>query len=726
MTAKTAVRKSKGEFPKTPAGQQKRWKAEFTAARKPIKKWHKEGDKVTREFLGKPRDSDGEAPEAELSYKLNLFHSNVVTLMAMLYGNTPKVEVARTFADPKDDIGRVAAQMASRCLNQDIQTPGATIVNVLKQVLEDRLLPGMGSARCKYDCTLETKTTPAIMKDGVEAAPEIEEQEITKEWVQEIYTHWKDLLWSPARTYDELRWKAYRSYMYFPELEKRWGRELADKIPMNSKGPFNPSDTDAKDDDADPRPQAEVWEIWSKEDKKVFWFVEDMDRILEEETDPLELKQFWPDPPPMIANTTTSKWMPRSDYAIAQDIYIQINELESRIAILTRACKCVGVYDKTQEGIKRIFTEGMENDLIPVDNWAAFAEKGGVDGVISWVPIQAVVETIGELTQRQAAKMQQLYEVTGMSDILRGVAQKYEAAKTSETKAEFASIRVQALEDEFARFAGDLQAIKLEIMQRHFDPYCFIQQSNIENTADAQYAEQAINLLMDPDAAQWRIKVRPETLAQADYAQLKQTRGEFITAISTFMQSAAPLAEMDKKIIPTLLELLQWGLAGFKGSNEIEGVMDRAIQVFTEMAAKPEESKPDPAMVKAQADMQIAQQEHQAKMEQEQQKFQLEMAEMQQEMQLKREEMQAELQQDREKFAMEMKEMIMEFKMKMAELGANLQFKKEEQAAQLVANTAEQDHNLAVQKQSADIKLQSDKDAAKLKKQNGGGEANAD
>lgn len=728
MTSKlysAKTKKKKGEFPKTSVGQQRRWTAEFTAARVPIKKWHKEGDKVNREYLGKPIGPDDGGLESELSYKLNLFHSNVSTLMAMLYGNTPKVEVSRTFADPKDDIGRVAAMMAGRILNQDIQAPGCTTINVLRQALEDRLLPGMGSARCKYDCTLSIKSTPAIKhpQTGEELAPAVEgEEEITDEWVDIIYTHWKDLLWSPARTYDELRWKAYRSYMYYPELCKRFGDEIADKIPMASKGPLNPSDSDSKDTDSDPRPQAEIWEIWSKEDRKVFWFVEGMKEILEEEADPLELNQFWPDPPPMIANTTTSKWIPRSDYAIAQDLYIQINELESRLAILTRACKLIGVYDKAQEGVKRLFQEGLENDLIPVDNWAVFAEKNGLDGVIQWLPIEAVVATIGELTQRQAAKIQQLYEVTGMSDILRGVAQKYEAAKTSETKAEFASIRVQALQDEFARFAGDLQSIKLEIMQRHFDPYCFIQQSNVEQTADAQYVQAAINLLMDPDAAQWRIKIRPETLAQADYAQLKQTRGEFITAMSTFMQSAAPLAQLDKKIVPALLELLQWGLAGFKGSQEIEGVMDRAIQTFTEQANKPEEPKPDPAMEKIKAEMQMAQQEHDAKMQQGQQKFQLEVTQMQQEMQMKREEMQMEMQQDRQEFQLKMQQMIAEFKLNIEELTATLQAKKEEQAAQFKFNTAERAVDAEVAEHEAALSVESANAEARANKSNGGGE----
>jgi hypothetical protein len=716
MSKKPPSEKKKAKYPNTPAGQYKRWNAEFAAAGPAIKKWQKEGDKVVRQYLGKGDNSPDEGGVAEINYKLNLFHSNVTTLMSMLYGNTPKVEVDRSFGDSEDDVARVASEISSRILNQDIQDPGATCVSVLRQALEDRLLPGMGSARCKYDYKSKTVLTPAILdpETGEELAPEVEEEQVTDEWVDILYTHWKDIKWSPARTYEELRWKAYRSYLDEEALIKRFGEEVAEDIPMGAKGKFSPSDTDSKDGEEQANPQAEVWEIWSKTDKKVYWYVEGYSKILEVEDDPLELDQFWPDPPPMIANATTSKWMPRSDYAIAQDLYTQINELETRISMLTRACKLVGVYDKKQEGIKRVFNEAIENDLIPVDNWAAFAEAGGVKGVIDWIPIDMVAEVINQLSLKQESKIQQLYEVTGMSDILRGAAQKYEAAATSKAKDKFASIRVQALQDEFARFAGDLQAIKLEIMQKHFEPYCFLQQSNIENTVDAQFAQPAIELLKDPEAARWRVKVRPESLAMADYAQMKADRVEFITGLSTFMQSAAPLVQLDKKIVPTLLRLLQWGLAGFKGSNQIEGVMDEAIRIFTEQAKQPEQPKPDPQMEKIKAEMEMAREEHQAKMQQQEQKAMADMAEMQQKSNLEQEKIRAQIEQDKREFELRMAEMQQEFKLEMSKL-----------IMELKATKAQQDIQVQGQAQSAAIGIQEKEHAAQVQMESADANARA-
>jgi hypothetical protein len=717
---------AKKKFAKTPTGQYKRWTAEFETAKPIFKKYHKKSEKVVKQFLAESNRDDEPDANDPLFFKLNLFHANVTTLMAMLYGNTPKVEVDRSFADAQDDISRVASVISTRMLNQDIQKQGSTVVTVLRQCLEDRLLPGMGNARCKYDFKTEVVETPTSTDPATgQTIPAVSEEKVTDEWVDIVYTHWKDYMHSPARTYDEIRWKSYRSFMARAELVKRFGEELGNKIPCNTHGPFNAGKEDnSPDKEQTVEAQAEVWEIWSKLDKKVYWLVEGFQQILAEEADPLELDGFWPDPPPMIANATTSRYMPKSDYSIAQDLYLQINELETRIAMLTKAAKLIGVYDKTAKGIERIFTEGVENDLIPVDNWAAFAEKGGLQGSITWLPLEDVVNSINTLAERQATKIQQLYEVTGMSDILRGASQKYEAAATSKVKAQFASIRVQALQDEFARFASDLQAIKMEIMQKHFEPYCFVQQSNIMDTPDRDLAEQAIALLKDIKKSRWKVKIRPETLAQADYAQLRDDRVEYLTGISTFMQSAAPLAQMDKGIVPFLLQLLQWGLAGFKGSNEIEGVMDRAIKMFEDKAKQPEQEKPDPQAEKIKAEMQLAQQEHQQKMEQNNQEFQLKTQELQQEMQMQREKMQQEIQQDQQKFALEMKQMMLEFQMQMKELGAKLDFqqkeqqlKTEEQAAQFTFNSAEREHAQAMDEKSSEGQLDHQKQMQTIKQE---------
>jgi hypothetical protein len=632
------------EFTNDPRGYAKRWTAEFSAARKFLRVFQEDGDKIVDRFLDQNKsDLSG----FDSSLRLNLFFSNIVTLKSMLFGKLPTVDVSRTFNDADDDEARVASLMLTRILNQDIQEEGEDYASVMRQALEDRLLPGSGNMRLRFQAETQMQITPAITDPttGMELAPAVEQEIVTDVWTESVYTHWKDILYSPARTYGELRWKAFRAFMDRDALVKRFGEEKGKLVPLKSKGPLDEN----KSSEAGNTPwmQAEVWEIWDKINKQVCYFVEGMDETLECGAPPLELDGFWPDPPPMMANTTTSKFIARADFMLAKSLYDEIDNLQTRITILTDACKLVGVYDKGSEGVQRILNEGVESQLIPIDSWAAFAEKGGMKGAIDWLPIEQVVIVIEKLQQVQGIKIQQLYEVTGLADILRGAAQAGASATQDRLKAQFASIRVQALQDEFARFASDAQKIKVNIISKHYPPEQIMLQSNIKYAADGsnqQLIDGAIKLIKDGNLSKWRILVKPETLAMADYAQLKLDRTDFIMSISQFMQSAAPLTEQAPQATPLLLQLLKWGLAGFKGAQEVEGIIDQAVEA---MKQNPPGDKPDPAVQKAQAEMQAKMQEAQMKAQQSQQEHQMEMQRMM-----------LEMKQDREKHALEMQALL--------------------------------------------------------------------
>jgi len=60
---------------------------------------------------------------------------------------------------------------------------------------------------------------------------------------------------------------------------------------------------------------------------------------------------------------------------------------------------------------------------------------------------------------------------------------------------------------------------------------------------------------------------------------------------------------------PLLLEMLKWGLAGFKGSQQMEGIFDRVLKDVQEQLSQPQApAEPNPKLeeinAKAQAEMQ--------------------------------------------------------------------------------------------------------------------------
>lgn len=676
--------KKNEKFKNTPRGWAERWGEEFALAKESHRKWRENGKVSVSAYLARDmKTADPQAP----GYNLNLFASNINTMMSLLYGRVPQVSVDRRWADPNDQVARVASEMATRVLNADIEEAGEDFSSIMRACLQDRLLPGLGVARIRYDFT-----------EGEEDDEETGEKVPDKadEWIEDIYVPWNDILWSPCRFWKEMRWVGFCLYKDRDEVKKLLGDEpdaesMLDRIPFNSKAPLE----NATQKTNELWDKAMVWEIWDKTHKKVFWWIEGFDRILKHADDPLELEGFFPCPPFFIANTTTMEYVPKSDYSFAHSLYREVDRLEERIALLTMAIKVVGVYDKNAgQSVGRLINETAENKLIPVDSWAAFAEKGGLKGSIEFLDIKQVAEVIEILQNQQDRRIAQLYQITGMSDIMRGQQQGdgRVSATADQLKVKFASIRVQAIQDEFTRFATDLQKLRFEVIAKHFDAKAIIRRSNMGNTDDAQLALKAAEFIKAHEVSKWRIIISPESMAMVDYSQLRQERTEYINSLGIFLQSSFPIAEKFPESAPILMELLKWGLAGFKGSKQIEGVVDRAIAAMEQQAKQSagQPKPPDPETIKAQAKVK----EIQANIQRDNQRHE---ADMQRDAATHAQEMDS----DAKKFQMEMMKMMQEFKLELTELRmklmgkhAEIQADQQDREHQLRTDSAQREHQL--------------------------------
>ena len=592
---------SKNKATKNAKDRQSFWAKELTAAQKRVKKSHKRGGSIVDRYIGA-----GDSNDILKTSRLNLFHSNTKTLQSMLYGNLPKVDVSRRYADSKDDAARVAAEIFERMLNLDVQENGKEYDAVLRSCLQDRLLPGLGCARVSYNFESEEVQDPMT--------GEVSEQ-VTSEEAPINYYYWKDLLWSWGRNFATLRWVAFRNDMTEDEFTNRFGEEVAKDVEFREMSVHSDADGNSSgEDDKDILKKVEVWEIWDKDTLRVEWFTKNTTKILDSKKDTLGLKGFFPCPPFFMANATTTDYIPTADFVLCEDIYNQIDLLETRINKITEAVKVVGVYDKSSTGVKNMLKEATENELIPVENWAMFGEKGGLQGQIDWLPVEEIANTLNKLVQQRDQQIALLQQVSGMADIMSGgLNNQYEGVGQTNAKAKFGSVRVQALQDEFAVFATDLMQLKAEVIEKHFDPQTIVKKSNINNSMDAELIAPALEIIKNPDMP-FRVAIRPESVAMVDFAQLKNERTEFMSALSMFLQSAGPMMEKSKASTPYLLKMLQWTMAGFKGASEIEGVLDKAIEAAIEEAKQAAANpQPDPAQALAQAKTQADIQKIQAK-----------------------------------------------------------------------------------------------------------------
>jgi len=628
-TGDAGTLESRKDFEKTPKGQYDFWSQEIKASQDMLEDFQKEGDIVNSRYLDDRKTnltvSRSEAPGA---FRLNLFNSNVKTVSSMLYGKLPKIEADRRNASQNDDIGRVAAETMERLLMLDLGDNGKEYDAIFRAVLQDRLLPGLGCARVRYEVETEADVSLATV-DGepVEGGAQV----MKNESAPVDYYHWSDVLWGWARTFAHVPWIGFRSYLTKDEVRARFGDFAADNVTLKQQKATGAEDDTGDKADNSEWMKAEIWEIWDKDRREVVWWSKGVTKVLDTKKDPLQLTGFYPCPPFFMANPTTSLYRPTSDYHMAQDLYNEIDVLQTRIAIITEAVKVVGVYSAGEDGIKRMFKEGVENDLIPVDNWAMFAEQGGIQGAIDWLPIAEIAGVLDKLRALRDETIQLLQQVTGMADVMRGsLDNQYEGVGQTKEKAKYGSIRIQALQDEFAVFVTDLMQIKAEIIARHFSPETIIKQSNMEFSPDVELLPQAVQLIKTPESARIRITIRSETLAMQDYAQLREERAGYLNGLSTFLQAATPLIQQDKRSLPFLLEMLKWAMAGFKGSSEIEGVLDQAIETMQQPDEKPE--KPDPEEQRMQGQIKLEEIRQQGKQQENMQKHQQDMELRQQDM----------------------------------------------------------------------------------------------
>lgn len=593
--------KTHEQFEKTPEGWARYWGVEFTSAKAAFEKWRKGCETIVKEFLDERDDRADNYSSDER--RINYFWANVSTKRALLFANdTPGVEVTRRFGDAADDLGRISGPLIlKRVLDTDIEQGLDGTKVALQNALLDFLLFGFGTAWVRYE--REKKGNRLLHEDALVD-----------------YIHHTDYLHSPCRTFEEMRWAGKLVPMTQDELAERFGAELAVELVLNREH-------DKQHEAArDPWDRCEVWEFWSKEHRKVFWWVDGFDRILDEKDDILGLRDFWPFPRPMVANTTTVAYMPRPDYALIQDIYRDINDLMSRIHVLEKALRLAGVYDRSIGEITRLVDGSMSNELIPVENMGALAEKGGLEAVISWLPLTQVIETISALEDKLMKRQQILYELTGMSELTQGAADpalERESAVKTRARVRYSNVRTQTAQDEFARWASDLQMLRAEVMVKHYEPGTFLKRSNVLFTPDAPLALAAVQELKK-EWPSYRVKIQSDALAAQDFASMKQERGEFLQAFGTIMRDATPLLQMFPNAAPALIETVKWALAGLRGSASIEGVFDKLLRETEKTLTQGGgQQKPNPDAMKVQMKLQADLKKDESKVQTEQAKAQI-------------------------------------------------------------------------------------------------------
>lgn len=663
------------DFGDAPEDQVSYWLAQDGVAEKKERNWIKRSRKIVQRY----RDDRGSAPSTA-AHRYNILWSNVQTIRPALYSRTPKPDIERRFHDA-DPVGRVASTILERCCADALDRSDFDLQ--MQSVVDDYLLPGRGVMRVLYvphfgdpipedtaepdseapdEGGLEISGDPAAV-DGDSKPPQEPLREVTFEEARLQYVFWEDYREGPARQWSEVPWIRYRAYLTRQELVNRFGK-IGNKVNLDST-PHNEFSKGERD--GDPMEslfkKAEVWEIWDKSRKRVIWLAKGSAELgfLDQQSDPLQLPNFFANPDPILSTTTTDQRIPVPDYIEYQDQAQELDIITARIDRLVRALKVVGLYPGEEKAsIQQMLDTGTENQLIPVSDWQALTDKGGLAGIIEWMPIQTIASALIELYNARDRCKQVLYEITGMSDIMRGATSPVETATAQQLKAQFGTLRLSDRQRAVAKFAKECIRLVCYVVGQHFSPQTITAMTGLPDLKPVPAQPQGPQSSFDPQTGQmtpspqmqawmtqampiiqanqeatqqfqaacellrneiltgFRIDIEADSTVAADEQADKQSATEFLGALLPLMQQVVPMAQGNPALADLAKETVMFAVRRFRAGRPLESSLEKAFDALAKMpppsapGGEKAPQQPDPAEhALAAADIQAKSQETQ-------------------------------------------------------------------------------------------------------------------
>ncbi|MEF8758309.1 MAG: hypothetical protein V5B36_00855 [Candidatus Accumulibacter sp. UW25] len=563
----------------TPTYQQY-WIEELAAEKKEHDPFRERGHKIIKRFTDE-RDS---YDSTRSNY--NIFASNVEIKSSSMYARTPVPEVSRRFVDSTDQVSRVAAMILQRNISYELECGGFD--SIFKQIAWDRLVPGIGLGWIRLEIDPETQD------------PTTGEIEYGEQNSYIDYVNWADFYWAPSKTWETTRWIARRVPMCKKAVKDRFSSTCDEKTIFDLAFKQKPTQSYNNQDTLAPKNVTEstidVYEIWDKTRRLIFWITDSAETPLDVSEDTCEFPDFYPTALPPLGRFTTSNTTPIADYSLVQDQYRELDDLNNRASHLVQALKLRWVYDNSNRALKDLFTSTGELQGIGVNDWAAFStEKGGLKNSIEFVPLDEIAATYSKLITARDLVKQQIFEIEGISDILRGVAMPYETASATAAKGAASSSRLGVAQHDAADYISRLIRLKGHSICKFYTPNTMLARAGQFNEADQQYIQPALQLLKNTSANQFKLLVSVDSIMLPNFQQEKAERSEFIHAITGLLAQMIPAVKQTPELGPLGISLIKFGVAGFRGASQIEGMIDNALDQLLATQGQAQQQKPPSA-----------------------------------------------------------------------------------------------------------------------------------
>lgn len=542
--------------------------------------------------------------------KLNVAFANYEVLRSTVYSRPPQVVVQPRFGGgpARQQLTAVSAVM-ERATGSEIERQD--LHSSLKLARDELLKVGRGVVWVRYaaDFTEQEAGEPPEIET---ASPMQEVQEVepvtmqikTGERIEFDVVTWRNFLHGPAKRWREVPWVARAEDMSRDEIKERFD---LDKSAQDALGlEFGePEDRKSGAPKTSEGQTCRVHEVWCRKSGKVYFIARGASRLIEPPSPPLiDVQGFFPCPEPAMSVTQDGEIRPIPDVIMIEDQLVSIDRLTARITALENALKVRGFYpkgatdttaaDAVEEAIRSTDDRQV---LIPVP---AFAAGNGSKLDVVWLPLDVVVQAITALRQQRQEAIELVYQVTGISDVMRGASEASETLGAQQIKDRWGGVRVRDKQEEMRRLARDACRIAAEVICELFDP------ESIAKAAVYGFDPAMMQLLRDDRARSLTIDIETDSTVQADEQEEKQRATEFVTATGSILMQGVQIAAAAPELVPLIGATLKFVASKHRAGREMEAEIEKAVEALNARMSQPKPPPPDPNKDKIEADLKIA------------------------------------------------------------------------------------------------------------------------
>lgn len=455
----------------SPEAVARRWKLELKLADKRERDWRKKASDIYKLYT----------PDTPAANSFNILWTNTETLRQAVYNSLPQPDARRRYQDA-DPLGQAVSEVMTRALEFSQDT--YDFDGLLQDDVLAMLLAGRAVSRVRY--VPDIRTTPAEAP-GTDAEADVYEEIAWEQAICERVQYDDFRILCAAKCWNDVTAIGFRHRMTRQDCIDKFGEEIGKAIKLDAV-----ADEDVKnasEAEADLFKTAEIWEIWDKTEKSVVWISMSYAHPCKVQDDPLGLSGFFPVPRPLYAIQNDQTLVPACLYTQYEQQAKELNRISARINKLVDALRVRGIYDATLGELSQLVKSG-DNELVASQNVTALIERGGLEKAIWMMPIEIAAAVLKELYAQRDATKQVIYEITGISDIMRSASDPNETFGAQKIKTQWGTQRLQRIQKEVQRYIRDLVRLKAEVISEKFQPETLAQMTLVDLPHQADVDQQ--------------------------------------------------------------------------------------------------------------------------------------------------------------------------------------------------------------------------------------------